>query len=494
MWRANRIVQKITKHNKIPVETLYSHNLMIIKESMCGYGSIPKFLMERAYDSLIEKRTAVLSTLLNGFQLKILSKNLLKRAFIHKKTIKELWQEIPYDLEFVRSVAELERVPKRIVPSLPFSNGNIRIPIGRLFLNSQREVGFNILPKLVIMGGSDHKLAIGTLQSFIKTVTVRGEKVIIIDLGNELGGLNEATSSESNPNLQLKEFHIGRNFLLNLFKVDIPTSQENPMSRMVFQANSIANILGYASDSTEVMSHLSLLKTKVLDSIQKHSSKDYTLAQFVESEVFAKPTSEFEFSIIEQLSAELSIFAGFDHLNHIEFDQEYDFYLDPSPGITLFHFPNQISPIKRVTFAFLLQKIGMRCDPKTVVVITNASQMLKNTEENLRNRGNTLYEETIGRYCEQITRTGCLTLVTSSFAKLHPDIKEMKSSVISLKMVDPQDRKWLIERFALNRYLDNPNDFLESLDGEGLLFRHDIPHTVDHYIPYTLEPILEQIY
>ncbi len=494
MWRANRIVQKLNKRDKIPVETLYSHNLMIIRERISSNGSIPEFLLKRTYDCLLEKRTAVLSSLMNGFHLKILSKSLLKKAFIYKETIKEFWQEIPYDMEYIRSVTDLERVPKRIIPLLPCSNGDVKIPVGKLFLNSQQEVGFKKLPKLMMIGGSDRNLLIGTLQSFTRTVARSGKKIMIIDVGNELGGLREAIREEFDQEVPLKEFHIGRNFLLNLYNVDIPASQENPISRMVFKANSIANILGYASDSTTVRSNLPLLKTKFFDAIQKHPSHEYSIAQFIESEVFAKPTSEFEFSIIEQLSAELSIFAEFEHLNALRFSQEFDEHLEPSPGITLFHFPTQISLIKRVTFAFLLQKIGIRCDSKTIVIITDASQMLTNYDENLHKEGKMLYKETIGKYLNRITRTGCLTLVTSSLARLPPDIQGMKSSVIALKLVDPLDREWLIQRFALKRYLDNPNDFLESLDGEGVLFRHDSPHTVDHYIPYTLAPVFEQEY
>ncbi|MHA2319611.1 MAG: hypothetical protein ACXAC6_17880 [Candidatus Hodarchaeales archaeon] len=234
------------------------------------------------------------------------------------------------------------------------------------------------------------------------------------------------------------------------------------------------------------------MKIKFADAAQKYTSEDFSLTNFTQSDVFTELTSEFEFSIIEHLSAELSIYAGFPHLNYLNFDQEFDLYLDPTPGVTLFHFPTQISPIKRATFAFLLQKIGMRCDSKTVVVITEASQMLSKIDEGPRNISSRLYEEAIGKYCKQITRTGCLTLVTYSVTKLHPDIQEMKSTGIFAKMIDPNEREWLIRRYALNRYLEDPNNFLQGIDGEGLLFRHDMPHTVDHYVPYTLKPIIEQ--
>ena len=83
-----------------------------------------------------------------------------------------------------------------------------------------------------------------------------------------------------------------------------------------------------------------------------------------------------------------------------------------------------------------------------------------------------------------------MTLATYSLVRLHPDIQQTDSTGIYLRFSNVDDREWIARRYALTRYIDDPNRFLQSLDNEGLLFNKNCPFNVDHFIPSTIKSVI----
>ncbi|MHA2239853.1 MAG: hypothetical protein ACXAB2_16050 [Candidatus Hodarchaeales archaeon] len=89
----------------------------------------------------------------------------------------------------------------------------------------------------------------------------------------------------------------------------------------------------------------------------------------------------------------------------------------------------------------------------------------------------------------RIQATSKLIISTNSLIRLPVELCEAPSSGIYLKFSDSENREYLTQKYALTRYIEKPNEFLQSLDSEGLLFRSDTPEAIDHFIPQILHPV-----
>jgi hypothetical protein len=86
--------------------------------------------------------------------------------------------------------------------------------------------------------------------------------------------------------------------------------------------------------------------------------------------------------------------------------------------------------------------------------------------------------------------SSCLILSTYS-TDLHSNIQKDIDTGVFFKFLNARDRdrEWISLKYALERNIENPNDFLKNIDGEGLLFRDDVPHSFEYFIPFILEPV-----
>lgn len=470
--------------NKIEDEEILTHNLLVIKESIYCSGNIPKFMYESISQNLLTKRTKVLSTISNSFQFTILKKNSLKNAFINKRTIEEGFQEVPYDMEFIQAIAELDRVPSRTIPLLPSSNNPVNIPLGTSFISPQKTVGLAVMPKLVIHAGSDRKLLTGSIQHLIKSLIRAEKKIIILDFGNELGGLQEGLNQE-NMFPSFSTLLLGQNYRVNLCDIEIPDDLKDEQSRRLFQSTTISYMLALAEENEFLISHLHHLKHKLVEAIIQISNEKYSLVDISQSEVFHDPTSELDHTITNHLADELKFYSIIPELNYASHSTEDDNQIWTTTGIRLFQFPTQSYVVKRAIFAFLFQKIALRCDRNTAVIVTNASEIF---QEEPRNSPRGIYEAALGQYYTRIVQSSCLILSTYS-TSLHSSIQKDIDTGIYYKFLNAKDREWLSLKYTLERNIENPDEFLKNTDGEGLLFREDAPHSFDYFIPYVLGPI-----
>ncbi|PWI46989.1 hypothetical protein CEE45_13885 [Candidatus Heimdallarchaeota archaeon B3_Heim] len=489
-WRSNQITEEPKKSQKNPIEIIHTHNYLIIKESFCAYGLLPEFLVKRVYERLLTKRTTVLSTLATGFNIKILANNELIKVFLQKANIKATEQFIPFDKAFLRPIVELERVPKRLLPDLPFSNNPVNFPLGTHFLNAQKAVGLTQQPGLIIFGGSEQHLLLAALQHYIQSLAITGKKVVILDFDNELNGFISALALRQVENLPVTVFQLGRNLNLNLCGIDTPISLISRKSQLTYQATVLTNILAFASGNSDIQANLSHLQMKILETIEILPLRERSLKNILFSDKFTDSNTDLEFTLMEQLQAGLRLYTEFPELNSHAFTQEYATRLTPQPGVTLFQFPVPLLSIKRVIFAFLMHTLAMRCDRETIVIVTNASQIFTQEYGEREGISAKLYTEALGNSFSQITRLSCLTLVTYSLVRLHLDIQQANNTGIYFRFSSNEDREWIARRYALTRYMEDPNRFLQSLDGEGLLLNQSTPNTINHFVPYTLSPVI----
>ncbi len=489
-WRTNNIIEESRKTQRTPFELILTYNYLVIKEYFGITEQNSELMMEQAVNRLLTTRTAVLSTLATGFNLKILSKNELLTVYRHRTGVNAAKQYIPFDKAFIRPIVELERVPKRIIPKLPFSYDPIIFPLGTHFMNSQKQVGLTQLSELIVLGGSERRTLIGVLQQYLANLAQEGKKVIVLDCENELNGLISKWNEYSNDNVPMTVLRIGHNLQLNLCKLPIPEGFNSRESQITYQANILGNLLAFASGSRDLHANLSHLQSKLQEAIKFLPSEELSLKNITRTDRFTDANTDLEFSLSEQLQTSLNLYAEAPELNFQTLSQDYTLLLTPQQGLVIYQFPNPLLPIKRVLLAYLLHTLSMWCDSETIIVVTNASQIF--TEEHRENEevNQKVYTETLGNAFTRITRSGCLTLVTHSLIRLHPDIQQYNSTGVYFRFSSHEEREWIAQRYALSRYMEDPNCFLQSLNQEGLLFNHTTPNNIEHFIPHTLLPVI----
>ncbi len=486
VWRVHRIEKTVKKNHEIPEEEIFTYHFLVIKESFRAYGTASEVFFEKTCEKLKTKRTRVISSISNGFDCTILEKEKLKEVYLNKKLVKEGRVKVPFDIEFIRAITELDRVPKRVVPPLPYSSLPVKIPLGRLFINSQKIVGLNKLSKVTVFGGSDRSLLIGSLQFFIKSLAGSDRKILVLDIGNELGGLSEGLLQTENVVFPVTIWKLGENFFLNLCSVEIPADLNEPDSQLTYLTNVLSYILAFGSENYRFLGDIPQLRLKLANALKKLPAEDYSLYNIAQSEEFSE-LLDIDQVTSERLVAELKLFTSFPELNFTRFNQDYNAKIGMTKGITVIRFPYQSVVIKRVISAFLLQKVALRCDHKTIVIITDAEQLFSTVLNN--NDSIRVFEEAVGQYYKKILQSGQLVLSTYSIRNLSFLIQKDINTGIFFKFINVEDREWISSRYALEQKLDDVNAFLQSIDGEGLLFREDSPHTCDHFIPFLLNPV-----
>lgn len=489
-WRMNRIEEFQRHRYDIPTEKIHTFNYLIITETIRANRAIPKFLIQKTYKTLLSKRSKVIDQLESGFHLKILKNTNLKYVYLNRALIKEARQEVPLHLDYIKPIVELDRVSKKNVPKLPIKNKIVKIPLGTLYMNSHKIVGLVTLSKLVIFGGSQQKTVIGSLQHFIKNINDTKRKIIILDIGNELGGLATAIKKINDKNdkkSSLKIYRIGQNLKLNLCHTDIPSYVTDTDERISVQANFLSSVLAFAGESNSpIHSNMPQLKLKFVEAIKKIPPDELSLLNISKTDIFTHHLSQVDPLTLEQLSAEIKYYADYPELNSLDIEGKLDTKFDLEAGICLFQFPGQNLQVRKALLAFLLHKFANRCDENTIIVVPDSTQIFGGKDD-FSSRG--LYEEAIGQYYRKIVQKGCMVLATSSIVDLHPTVKKDIRTGIFFKFMDANDREWIRFNYSLDQTIENVEGFLQGINEEGLLFRNDDPHSIYYFSPKILEPI-----
>lgn len=445
-------------------------------------------------ERLRKTQTDVFSVIKNGFECTPLKNEELIQVFLHKNQVNAGKAKVRYDNAYFRTIVRLSRVPSRTIPLLPCNTAPVNIPLGISFINPQKTVGLGELSDLIVFCGSDQKLLIGALQHFVKTILAPKRKIIIFDFNNELGGLAQGIPSIGKNEPPLTILQLGKNFSFNLFDIEIPSLVSEYSSQIAYQMNTVVHMLAYASETDEMVSNLAQLRYAMMEATKElsleESREELSLQNITKSDVFTNIFRTTDHLTIDRLGTELKLFSTSPELNDGEKDSTVVKNLGRNPGITLIQFPTQIFALKRLVFAFLLQKLAFHCDMQTVVIATHASKLLGKEYIHPHRR---IFEDAINNYYTKIRQSGCLVLSTHSVSALHSEVQKDISTGIFFTLLDVEDRDWLTVKYALEAKLgvDVPNvsAFLKSLQQEGLLFREDVNTTFDHFVPFTLDPV-----
>ena len=493
-WRWNRVEEQNKKGWLHPRKVFTTQNYLMIKSSFQESDSFFGQTLERLYDQLLETRKDVLSVVKNGFKCTDLRKEDLVKVFLHKKPVETGKGKVRYDQAYLRAIAQLTRVPSRMIPILPCSMAPVNIPLGTHFINPERTVGLGELSNLIVYCGSDQRLIIGALQHFIKTITGPDRKIVIFDFNNELGNLPSVLSRNQKDMVPITMLRLGKNFSFNLYDVEIPPSISSHNAQTTYQMNTVVHMLTFADETEELLSNLAQLRHAMIESKKsksKESEEEISLETIVTSDYFADVFQTTDHLTRDRLGTALEYFAASPELNDGKKYSEVMNKFGRTPGLTIIQFPTQTYAHKRLAFVFLLQKLATRCDAQTVVVVTHASKLFG--RENNHSLQQRIFEEVVNESYTKLHQTGCLVLATHSLANLHPEVQKDITTGVFSKLLNAEDRDWLSVRYALDSKLaeDVPNvsAFLKSLQREGLLFREDNLHTCDHFVPFTLDPV-----
>ena len=493
-WRWNRVEEQNKKGWLHPRKVFTTQNYIIIKSSFQELDSFFGQTLERLYDQLLETRKDVLSVVKNGFKCTDIKKEDLIQVFLHKKPVETGKGKVRYDQAYMRAIAQLTRVPSRMIPILPCSTVPVNIPLGTHFINPEKTVGLGELSKLIIYCGSDQNLMIGALQHFIKTIATPDRKIIIFDFNNDLGNLTNVLSRSQKDTIPITMLQLGKNFSFNIYDVEIPSNISNYNTQTAYQMNTVVQMLTYASETEELMSNLAQLRHAMIEVANKinpkESEEEISLQKIATSEIFADVFRTTDHLTMDRLGTELEYFAASPEFNDGKKSSEVMNKLGRTPGLTVIRYPTQTYTHKRLAFVFLLQKLAARCDAQTVIIVTHASKLFGIENNHSQHR---IFEEAVNQSYAKIHHSGCLVLATHSLTNLHPEVQKDISTGVFFRLLNAEDRDWLSVRYALEAKLadDVPNvsAFLKSLQREGLLFREDNIHTCDHFVPFPLDPV-----
>jgi hypothetical protein len=489
-WRWNRVEEQHKKGWITPRKVYTTQNYIVIKSSFQETGSFFDLSLEQLYDQILETRKDVLSLVKNGFKCTDIEKGALIQVFLHKKPVEAGKGKVRYDQAYLRVVAQLTRVPSRVIPILPYSRVPVNIPLGTHFTNPEKIAGLGELSGLLVYCGSDQNLMIGALHHFIKTIVTPDRKIILFDFNNDFGNLPSVFSRSQKESIPITKLQLGKNFSFNLYDVEMPPNITNYNAQTAYQMNTVVHMLTYASETDELMSNRGQLRHAMIEVAKKINPKELkdkiSLQKITSSEIFVDVFQSTDHLTIDRLRTELEYFTTVPEFNEGKNSKRMN-ELGRAPGLTVIQFPTQTHAHKRLAFVFLLQKLAARCDPQTVIIVTHASKLFRNNQIHTQDL---IFEEAISPFYAKIHHSGCLVLATHSITNLHPEVQKDITTGVFFRLLNAEDRDWLSVRYALEAKLTNdvPNvsAFLKSIQGEGLLFREDNIHTCDHFVPFTL--------
>ncbi|NHJ02295.1 MAG: hypothetical protein EAX86_09190 [Candidatus Heimdallarchaeota archaeon] len=406
----------------------------------------------------------------------------------------------------------LDRVPTRqvidyAVPTLPVTHrlgsrlDNPSIPVGL----PQVSTG-----KIVVCGSSNTEL-ISTLQELIhsisKTPTIK--RIFVIDTRSELNGF--ISYILQNPQLSHipQMFRLGENVHLNLCDILVPLSPsgetQDKDARAAWKAHVISQILLNSFHTTEYLASryavpLESQIRKVAETNHLFSLRDVARSlsgvNDANQQISGEGTNMLfsDVMTIEALVGLLEQFRSFPEVNYQSFSGHYGNLMVQEGSLSFFQFGAQPPLIRRATVGFLLHYLSQTMQGGCVV-LTHADEVFQ--KQTGYKRDQEIGTSTILETWKTIAANNVLILGNTRLQPLAVNMDNFEGvrNAVYLRLVNAQDRDIIINKHELTGqdpqiqakpYLKQQT--LGIAEGEGLLFREDVPQTVGFH--FKLESLL----
>jgi hypothetical protein len=474
------------------------------------------------------KRRSMTHTILlgMGFEINLVEGERIIDLHIRGRKVKEGITVFPSntgtDSKLIEGFLKLDRVPARFFQDFNAPDLPVVHRIGSRVDDQSKIVGFPHITKgNILLCGTDNLEVLDLLQTLTHSFTNSNtDGIFIIDTHNEFNGLinyyQDNPASLNGKNLQL--FQLGRNMFINLCDVVIPLSNDGEKLHTdtiaAWKAYIISQLLlGSLTTSIYLTSRFAIpLETQIQKAAglntESFTIKDikFSLSGITEEDSSEKPSDQetqvdgifADMMAVEQITGILDHFKAFPEVNYSAFRGHFSNTLARPGTVNVFQFGSQSPLVKRASVAFLLQFLSNTVQNQ-VVVFPYSDEFLG--QKTPYGRAQEAVPASLIDSCNTLARNNVLILGSQSLRNLASKLDsfdEIKNQVY-LRLASPEDRDLIITQHQLstgrNRW-DSQQNF-GVVEGEGLLFRNDIPPNAayhfrlgkGHEIPVDLTPI-----